>query len=54
MNDIKIKCQDCEKDFIFTEKDQIFYNEKGFYPPKRCKTCRNIRKNEYYHNQGQR
>lgn len=44
MSDIKIKCQDCGEEFNFTEKDQTFYQEKGFKPPKRCKSCRNIRK----------
>lgn len=50
--DVKIKCQDCGEDFIFTERDQKFYEEKGFEPPKRCKNCRNARKdrrnNSYY------
>lgn len=41
---VKIKCQDCGEDFIFTVNDQIFYEEKGFLPPKRCKNCRNARK----------
>jgi len=43
MEDIKIKCQDCKKEFIFTVNDQKFYEEKGFTPPKRCKSCRNAR-----------
>lgn len=41
---VRIKCQDCGEDFIFTVNDQIFYEEKGFLPPKRCKNCRNARK----------
>lgn len=45
--DKKIKCQDCGEDFTFTERDQNFYQEKGFEPPKRCKSCRNARKNKY-------
>ena len=43
MEDVKIKCQDCGKEFIFTERDQKFYEEKGYVPPKRCKFCRNAR-----------
>ena len=43
MDSMKIKCQDCGKEFVFTEKDQKFYEEKGFVPPKRCKACRNAR-----------
>lgn len=42
--DKKIKCQDCGEEFIFTERDQSFYQEKGFEPPKRCRFCRNARK----------
>jgi NAD-dependent SIR2 family protein deacetylase len=40
-----IKCQDCGKEFVFTEKDQKFYAEHNFVEPKRCKTCRDLRKN---------
>lgn len=48
--DVKIKCKDCGEEFVFTEKDQKFYEEKGFEPPKRCRNCRNARKdkNLYY------
>lgn len=52
--DQKIKCQDCGEDFIFTERDQAFYQEKGFEPPKRCRNCRNARKdarNSKYYSQ---
>ena len=42
--DRKIKCQDCGEEFNFSERDQKFYQEKGFEPPKRCKNCRAIRK----------
>ena len=41
--DIKIKCQDCGVDFIFSKSEQKFYEEKGFLPPKRCRSCRNAR-----------
>ena len=47
MSNIKIKCQDCGEEFNFTERDQIFYQEKGFKPPKRCKFCRNARKEKH-------
>lgn len=39
----KITCQDCGKIFIFSEKEQAFYEENGYVPPKRCKSCRNAR-----------
>ena len=44
MNKI-IKCQDCGEEFVFTENEQRFYEEKGFPEPKRCKFCRQKRKN---------
>ena len=31
----------------FTEKDQAFYQEKGFPPPKRCHFCRKARKEKH-------
>ena len=45
--DITIKCQDCGETFIFSAAEQKWYEEKGFTPPKRCRYCRNRRKNEY-------
>lgn len=44
--DIKIKCEDCGTEFIFSVAEQQWYEEKNFIPPKRCRYCRNRRKNE--------
>ncbi|UCE19558.1 MAG: zinc-ribbon domain-containing protein [Gemmatimonadota bacterium] len=44
MADKTITCQDCDKDFVFTEEEQNYYAEKGFQDPKRCKSCRMARK----------
>ena len=41
-----IVCQDCGKKFEFSEREQEFYKEKGFSEPKRCKDCREKRKQE--------
>ena len=42
-----IKCTDCGEEFIFTAGEQAFYAEKGFNnEPKRCKPCREKRKQE--------
>ena len=46
MEDKKIVCQDCGKEFDFTVRDQEFYKENGFSEPKRCKDCREKRKQE--------
>ena len=45
MEDKKIVCKDCGKDFIFTVGEQEFYKEKGFeIDPVRCPECRKARK----------
>ena len=44
MDDIKIKCQDCKKEFVFTSQEQKFYEDKNLVPPKRCYSCRQLRK----------
>lgn len=41
--DVKIRCQDCGKEFMFTVEDQKFYEKNNYIPPKRCKACRNAR-----------
>ena len=48
MNEYKdeiITCCDCGTDFVFTARDQAFYEEKGFNnKPKRCRICRDKKK----------
>jgi CxxC-x17-CxxC domain-containing protein len=42
-----IACVDCATEFPFTAKEQEFYAQKGFTStPKRCKPCRNARKDQ--------
>ena len=45
--DKTIKCLDCGEEFRFTERDQKFYQEKGFQEPKRCRFCRQARKERH-------
>lgn len=41
-------CRDCGKEFIFTGSEQEFFAEKGFVnEPKRCKPCRDIRRENH-------
>ena len=47
MEDIRIKCQDCGTEFIFSVAEQTFYEEKGFTQPKRCRLCRKNRKDKF-------
>ena len=40
-------CVDCGLPFTFTAEDQAFHAEKGFMnEPKRCRACRQARRNE--------
>lgn len=45
MADKVIKCKDCGNEFVFTEGEQAFYQEKGFTnDPVRCPECRKAKK----------
>ncbi len=47
MADKTLTCKDCNADFIFSEGEQAFYQEKGFEnEPQRCPTCRQSRKQQ--------
>jgi len=37
-------CHDCGDSFVFTAGEQAFYFSKGLSEPKRCKSCRELRK----------
>ncbi|MDU7215290.1 zinc-ribbon domain-containing protein [Clostridium sp.] len=45
MEDKKIICKDCGREFVFTVGEQEFFKEKGFEnDPVRCPDCRRARK----------
>ena len=46
LQDQQITCIDCGTAFTFTVGEQQFYNAQHFSPPKRCKTCREKRKQQ--------
>lgn len=46
MPDQNLTCRDCNGQFVFTEGEQSFFQEKGFTPPTRCAECRKRRKAE--------
>lgn len=47
MADKTIICKDCGASFVFTEKEQEFYKEKGFEnEPQRCPSCRAAKKQQ--------
>ena len=44
--DIQLQCSDCGREFTFTAADQAFFQERGYSTPKRCKSCRQAKKND--------
>ncbi len=51
--DRELICEQCGEKFIFTEGEQEFYAEKGFENvPKRCKECRDQRKDRIRSSRG--
>jgi len=55
--DLAINCIDCNKDFIWTVGEQVFFRDKQLQnPPKRCKDCKQAKNDRlaaiaeaYYH-----
>lgn len=48
MEDKKIVCKDCGKEFVFTIGEQEFYKLKDIKnEPVRCKDCREKRKSQF-------
>ena len=44
MEIIKQKCKECGEFFNIDEKEQMWYKEKGFSLPRRCYSCRSLRR----------
>ena len=44
MSDEVIVCADCRSEFPFTESEAAFFASKGLTKPRRCKTCRQKRR----------
>jgi CxxC-x17-CxxC domain-containing protein len=42
--DRELTCSDCGETFVFSARDQEFFESKGFQEPKRCPQCRRARK----------
>ena len=40
------RCIRCGEEYLFTIKEQEYFERKGFQKPKRCKMCRKIHKQE--------
>ena len=46
MSEQRITCADCGREFAFTAEEQRFFREKGYEAPKRCKECRQAKKEQ--------
>ena len=48
MPDRTLVCCDCKKDFVFSEAEQQFFQDRGFdHDPKRCVECRRGRRRKF-------
>ena len=47
MPDLEITCAECGEPFPFTEREQDYYRERGLSHPKRCKPCRDARRQNF-------
>lgn len=45
--DLLLKCADCGRDFPWTGREQAFFGERDFPPPKRCKECRQANRQRF-------
>jgi len=43
---IKQKCKECGDFFDIPENEQEWYKQKGFLLPRRCRSCRHLRRNK--------
>jgi hypothetical protein len=46
MSEQRLTCADCGREFSFSAEEQRFFREKGFEAPKRCKECRQAKKEQ--------
>ena len=44
--DVPLLCQDCGGEYLVTESEARWFSVKGFDLPKRCRTCRDRRKQQ--------
>ena len=42
--DKQLTCLDCGREFTFASGEQVYFWAKGLSEPKRCKSCRMLRK----------
>lgn len=47
MAKLELTCVDCPETFYVTDRAQAFLKEKGWDVPKRCKKCRELKKQRF-------
>ena len=40
--DAELECTECHKTFSFCTNEQIFFIQRGYRVPQRCKACRTV------------
>lgn len=45
-DDTNLECVDCHTMFVFTSGEATFFKSKGFSAPRRCKPCRDAKKQQ--------
>lgn len=40
-------CKECGEEFLISEGEKLFYDERELAYPKRCKSCRQAKKEKY-------
>jgi len=48
VQDKLLACVDCGAQFVFSVRDQAFFQERGYQAPRRCKGCRDKRKSSQH------
>ncbi len=46
MPDLILICENCGNEYVFSEGEQQFYQDKGLTPPKYCPICRSLKAQE--------
>jgi len=49
-----LECADCQQEWQWDGEEQAYFTEKGYDEPKRCKACREVKKQNHRGNRPQR
>lgn len=43
-HDVTLACRECGDAFVYTVDDQVYFEQKAFAQPQRCRDCRKARR----------